>query len=189
MYVRRASSKSMLSKRTASDRINRSSGEHMEPRLRTNVTWQPKLQINEPDDMYEREADRVADQVVTQLKRADVQRMEMPEEEEELQLKPEAGAVQRMEVLEADIQAKKGSGVPLDPSIREPMEQAFGADFSGVNIHHDAKSDQLSRSIQAQAFTTGQDIFFQSGKYDPNSSEGQRLLAHELTHVVQQSGT
>ena len=68
------------------------------------------------------------------------------------------------------------------------MEQAFGADFSGVKVHTDGQSDQLNQSIQARAFTTGQDIFFRQGQYDPGSKGGQELLAHELTHVVQQNG-
>lgn len=69
------------------------------------------------------------------------------------------------------------------------MEQAFGADFSGVKVHTDTQADQLNQSIQAKAFTIGQDVFFRSGTYEPGSHGGQELLAHELTHVVQQSGS
>nr|MCM0593799.1 DUF4157 domain-containing protein [Gloeotrichia echinulata DEX184] len=65
---------------------------------------------------------------------------------------------------------------------------AFGADFSGVKVHTDGQSDQLNRSIQARAFTTGQDVFFRQGEYNPGSRGGQELIAHELTHVVQQNG-
>ena len=90
--------------------------------------------------------------------------------------------------VEQGIQQAKGGGQGLDESVRQPMEQAFGADFSGVKIHTDAQSDQLNRSIQAKAFTTGQDIFFKQGEYQPGSRGGQELLAHELTHVVQQRG-
>ncbi|MHC5750143.1 eCIS core domain-containing protein [Nostoc sp. JL23] len=68
--------------------------------------------------------------------------------------------------------------------MREPMEQAFGADFSGVKVHTNGQSDQLNRSIQARAFTTGQDVFFREGEYNPGSQGGQELL----THVVQQNG-
>ncbi|OBQ24581.1 MAG: hypothetical protein AN488_00015 [Anabaena sp. WA113] len=69
------------------------------------------------------------------------------------------------------------------------MEKAFGGvDFSQVKVHNDAVSDQLNQSIQARAFTTGQDVFFRGGEYNPGSRGGQELLAHELTHVVQQSG-
>jgi|GEM_PF-2320989 len=122
-----------------------------------------------------------------------IQREEMPEDEE-LQMKPEVqrksdgGGMDATPDLEASIQQAKGSGQPLAENIRKPMEQAFGADFRGVNIHTDAQSDQLNQSIQAKAFTTGQDIFFRQGTYDPGSRGGQELIAHELTHVVQQSG-
>jgi hypothetical protein len=68
------------------------------------------------------------------------------------------------------------------------MGQAMGADFSGVKVHTDAQSDQLNKSIQAKAFTTGQDVFFRQGAYEPSSQGGQELIAHELTHVVQQNG-
>ncbi|MBD2594076.1 DUF4157 domain-containing protein [Nostoc spongiaeforme FACHB-130] len=88
--------------------------------------------------------------------------------------------------VEAGIQRARSGGQPLADSIREPMEQVFGADFSGVRVHTDAQADQLNQSIQAKAFTTGQDVFFRQGEYEPGSQGGQELLAHELTHVVQQ---
>ncbi|MBD1894181.1 DUF4157 domain-containing protein [Coleofasciculus sp. FACHB-129] len=125
-----------------------------------------------------------------------LQREVMPEEEpeKELQMKP---MIQRQSSedgtaspdLEATIQQARGSGQSLAQSILKPMEQAFGADFSGVKIHTDAQSNQLNRSIQAKAFTTGQDIFFREGAYEPGSRGGQELIAHELTHVVQQNGS
>jgi hypothetical protein len=68
------------------------------------------------------------------------------------------------------------------------MERALGADLSGVRIHADRRADELSRLLQARAFTTGQHVFFRRGAYDPVSSGGRALLAHELTHVVQQRG-
>ncbi|MGB5635306.1 MAG: DUF4157 domain-containing protein, partial [Waterburya sp.] len=86
------------------------------------------------------------------------------------------------------IQGVRGQGQPLGDEVREPMEQAFGSDFSGVRVHANAQSDQLNKSIQARAFTTGQDIFFRQGEYQLGSRGGQELLAHELTHVVQQTG-
>ena len=90
--------------------------------------------------------------------------------------------------LETSIQGAKGSGQPLDENIRQPMEKAFGGvDFSQVKVHNDAVSDQLNQSIQARAFTTGQDVFFRGGEYNPGSRGGQELIAHELTPVVQQN--
>ena len=91
--------------------------------------------------------------------------------------------------LEAGIQRARGHGQALSPTLQMQMGQAMGADFSGVRVHTDTQSDQLNRSIQAKAFTTGKDIFFREGAYNPSSHSGQELLAHELTHVVQQTGT
>jgi hypothetical protein len=90
--------------------------------------------------------------------------------------------------LESSIQQARSGGQPLAENVRAPMEQAFGVDFGGVRIHADSQADQLNQSIQARAFTTGQDVFFRQGEYNPGSRGGQELLAHELTHVVQQNG-
>ncbi|BAZ78769.1 DUF4157 domain-containing protein [Sphaerospermopsis kisseleviana CS-549] len=202
---------------------------------------QAKLSISQPGDTYEQEADSVARQVMQRMalsgNRQSIQRQEIPEEEEELQMKPldistlqrqeapeeeeelqmkplDISTLQRQEVpeeeeelqmkpmvqrqanggmaatadLETSINQARGGGQPLGDNIRKPMEQAFGADFGGVKVHTDSHSDGLNRSIQARAFTTGQDIFFRQGEYNPGSRGGQELLAHELTHVVQQNG-
>jgi hypothetical protein len=134
-------------------------------------------------------------------------------EEEDLQMKPDISSIQRQEGEEEEIQAKstqpdqqvmaggdasteletsiqtaKGGGQPLDGGLQRSMGQAMGADFSGVKVHTDSQSDQLNQSIQAKAFTTGQDVFFRQGAYEPSSQGGQELIAHELTHVVQQNG-
>jgi hypothetical protein len=90
--------------------------------------------------------------------------------------------------LETSIQDVRGRGRPLPTHIRAPMEQAFGADFSGVKVHTDSHADYLNRAIQARAFTTGQEVFFRQGEFALGSKRGQELLAHELTHVVQQNG-
>ncbi|WP_199322341.1 MULTISPECIES: eCIS core domain-containing protein [Calothrix] len=140
-----------------------------------------------------------------------VQRQE--EKKEELQAKPDITSLQRQEEKPEELQAKftiqrrediaggeaspdltsainsaRGGGQPLDASLQKSMGQAMGADFSGVRVHTDTQSDQLNRSIQAKAFTTGQDVFFRQGAYEPGSRGGQELIAHELTHVVQQNG-
>lgn len=90
--------------------------------------------------------------------------------------------------LEQSLNAQKGGGSPLPGETRAFMEPRFGADFSGVRVHADAQADQMNREIQAQAFTHGQDIYMGAGRYDPGSDAGKHLLAHELTHVVQQGG-
>ncbi|MEL6381792.1 MAG: DUF4157 domain-containing protein [Cyanobacteria bacterium J06626_18] len=184
------------------------------------LNLQAKLAIGAPGDKYEQEADTVAAQVVDrihlpQVQQQTIQREAMPEEEEDLQMKPLAQTLQREAMpeeeedlqmkpllqrkavgggvasdnLESSIAAVRGQGRPLGDNIRGSMEQAFGADFSSVRIHTDSQSDQLNQSIQARAFTTGQDVFFRQGEYQPGDRGGQELLAHELTHVVQQNGS
>ncbi|MEM7343775.1 MAG: DUF4157 domain-containing protein [Chloroflexota bacterium] len=91
--------------------------------------------------------------------------------------------------VETDINRKRGSGRPLPKDTQTDMESSMGADFSGVRIHNDSESHTLSRSLNARAFTTGQDVFFGENEYNPSSGEGRHLLAHELTHVVQQGGS
>jgi Domain of unknown function (DUF4157) len=93
-----------------------------------------------------------------------------------------------MDAIERSIDQARGGGQGMDHGTRTRMESAFGADFSGVRIHTDARADGLSQSLSARAFTTGRDVFFRQGEYSPGSSSGRELLAHELTHVVQQNG-
>jgi hypothetical protein len=95
---------------------------------------------------------------------------------------------QDMAGIERSIDSARSGGHGMDHPTRTRMETAFGADFSGVRIHTDSRADGLSRSLSARAFTTGQDVFFRQGEYRPGSSSGRELLAHELTHVVQQTG-
>ena len=85
------------------------------------------------------------------------------------------------------IQARRGGGSPLPPAVQRHLEQGLNHDLSRVRIHDDAEADQLSKGVNALAFTTGTDIFFQSGRFSPNTQTGLELLAHEVTHTVQQS--
>ncbi len=88
--------------------------------------------------------------------------------------------------LSGQIESSRGKGRRMPDKTRAEMEQGIGADFRGVNIHTDEKSANMNRELGAQAFTHGRDIYFNNGKYNPDSTNGKRLLAHELTHVVQQ---
>lgn len=88
--------------------------------------------------------------------------------------------------IESGLQSSKGGGHTLPDATRLQMESSFGADFSKVRIHENSSAVQMSKDISAQAFTHGSDIYFNSGKYDTSSNSGKNLLAHELTHVVQQ---
>jgi hypothetical protein len=147
---------------------------------------QAKLKVGQPGDKYEQEADRLADAVM-RMPEQGVQRQPEEEKEEELQAKDLPR--QTTEVtpnLESRINAIKGVGQPLPVSSRAFFEPRFGYDFSQVQVHTDAEADNLNRTLNARAFTTGQDIFFRQKEYNPGSSSGQKLLAHELTHVVQQ---
>jgi hypothetical protein len=113
-----------------------------------------------------------------------------PEEEEELQAKPERGdgSFAAGQHVERRLSALQAGGSPLPSSVRSHMEPRFGADFSGVRLHTDGEAGQLNRDLQARAFTHGNDIYMGAGAAAPGSTDGDRLLAHELTHVIQQSG-
>lgn len=89
--------------------------------------------------------------------------------------------------LQTRIQAARSGGHPLEKQAQQRLEQGLGTDLSGVRIHTDSEADRLSRSVDAMAFTTGADIFFSAGTYRPSTPEGLRLLAHETTHVLQQT--
>ncbi len=186
---------------------------------------QAKLTINQPGDIYEQEADRVADQVVQRLampssqpaaplssttarppeaiqaKCADCEQEEKlqrkeeegPEESEEIQRKENAASpAQPGDEAGSDfssrLQSSKGGGSPLPENTRTDMESALGTDLSGVRIHTGGEAAGMSKSINAQAFTHGSDVYFNEGKFDAGSTDGKRLLAHELVHVGQQGG-
>lgn len=110
------------------------------------------------------------------------------EEEKPVQAKSQPGARPAAPSLGNRLSQKEGNGNPLPKNVRSEMEHSFGVDFNGVNIHTDSEAIQMNRELGAQAFTHGRDVYFNSGKFSPEQSEGKHLLAHELTHVVQQRG-
>ncbi|MFO1418206.1 MAG: DUF4157 domain-containing protein [Methylotetracoccus sp.] len=163
---------------------------------------QTKLTVGEPGDRFEREADTVADAVVqrmatperggstvpsVQAKCAKCEHEEMVRRQAETNSAPDAGT-RTTDTVQQGIAAQSGAGQALAAPLRQEMEQGIGADFSGVRIHTGAPAASLNEQLNARAFTHGQDVFFNSGQFDPGSSAGRHLLAHELTHVVQQSG-
>ncbi len=169
---------------------------------RMSLRVQTKLTINQPGDIYEQQADAVARQVMQRIteprNQQFIQHEELPETELQRKflvgsaipaVQRQGGGVANTSNLETSIQQARENGQPLSNHIRQPMEEAFGADFSGVKIHTDSRSHELNQTIQARAFTTGHDIFFRQGEYNPQSYQGKELLAHELTHVVQQNGS
>jgi hypothetical protein len=124
-----------------------------------------------------------------------VQKME-EEEEEEIQTKsnsvqsPVSGNTSNAPAkVESQINRMQGGGQPLSPSTQSYFEPRFGESFDNVRVHTGRQAEDASRSLNAQAFTKGRDIFFGSGRYQPDSHSGRKLLAHELTHVVQQGAS
>lgn len=152
-----------------------------------------QLKIGQPNDVYEQEADKVAEQVV-QIP-APVQRKcpkcdyEHKENEKEvtLQAKEASNTTPKIDPeLESRISAIHIGGQPLPESVRAHFEPRFGYNFGNVKVHTDSNAVELARAVNALAYTVGNDVVFGLGQYDPSTISGQRLLAHELTHVVQQ---
>jgi hypothetical protein len=177
---------------------------------------QPKLEVNPPNDKFEQEADHVADKVSRmpgnatdnlqmQPKEDEEKKLQMkPEEEESISMKPEvegniiqmssynAGGQNVPEVsseLASRLQLTKGRGNPLSENVNREMGQKIGGEFNNVRIHTDSNAIQMNKELGAKAFTHGNDIYFNNGQYNPSNSSGKSLLAHELTHTIQQGGS
>lgn len=160
---------------------------------------QPKLKINRPGDVYEQEADAMAEKVTRMPQPllnkynfftpaiSTIQRKcpHCEEEEKKLHRKESANSL-TPDISPAVEQTLQSIGQPIDTSTRSFMEQRFGFDFSNVQIHNGALAHQSSKEINALAYTRGNHVVFGSGQYQPGTETGKRLLAHELTHVVQQ---
>jgi len=142
---------------------------------------QAKLRVSQPNDPYEQEADRVAAQVLAEPGHLDVisapPRIQRYTEQASGQAETAPASVN-------DVLA--GSGRPLDRALRQDMEPRFGHDFSTVRVYSGAAAEQSAQDVDAKAYTVGSDIVFGAGEFTPGTREGRRLLAHELTHVVQQ---
>jgi len=148
------------------------------------VAARPRLKLDPANAAYEHEADQVSVAVESQ----DQSPLSDPvHETRSTGTITEPSLAGRM--LRQSLNQSNGSGTPIPQAAREPMEQKLGTDFSAVRVHSDARASQLSRALGANAFTTGNDIYFNENKYDPESQPGRTLLAHELTHVAQQSGS
>jgi hypothetical protein len=112
---------------------------------------------------------------------------EVEEEEEVLRGKESSGPLAAGPKLESGFNAIRGGGEPLTAPVRDFFEPRFGYDFSGVRLHKDNAATELARDARALAFTVGRDLVFGAGQFAPETESGRHLLAHELTHVVQQS--
>ena len=144
---------------------------------------QAKLAIGASNDPLEREADRVADQVLAAPANAAVSSVSPRIQRFAGQPIGEASTAPASVDL-----ALTGSGRPLEPALRQDMERRFGHDFSRVRVHADAAAEQSARDVDANAYTVGNRIVFGAGRFAPGLIDGKKLIAHELTHVLQQSG-
>jgi hypothetical protein len=146
------------------------------------VVAQAKLEIGQIGDIFEQEADYMADTVMRMPKSIGLRQVGGL-----LQVKQSPGLGQEVDLdLEARINLLRGRGLPLPESVRAFFEPRFCNDFNQVRIHTDAQAAELARALNARAFTVGQDVVLGAGQYALGTTEGMRLLAHELTHVVQQ---
>lgn len=161
----------------------------------------PKLTVNTPGDRYEREADRVARQVTRsptpQLRRAcdcggtcsacrEEEQHAVSETAPRVQATPTGTETVPDAVPSAVVDALASPGRPLSAESRESMESRFGHDFSGVRVQTGPQADTAAASVGARAFTVGSTVVFRTGEFSPHTHTGRHLLAHELTHVVQQ---
>ena len=160
---------------------------------------QAKLAVNHPGDVYEREADHVAEHVL----RTPAPRIQRAcascaagghrcptcssQDEKLVQRKAAPASAAAGMAVSDDFLSALGSGRPLDPGIRDFMEARFGHDFAGVRIHTDHAAAATAHSVNALAYTVGHDVVFGAGQYAPETTQGKHVLAHELTHVIQQS--
>lgn len=157
---------------------------------------QPKLELGKNDDPLEIEADSVADHVIDNLEDTTAGRSKTIGK-----VKPSQNSVNAInkksylpvnhaaENVEKNLKDSEGKGAPMDFELRSKMENSFGADFSGIRLHTDSIAQQTSKDLEAQAFAVGNNIYFNKGKYNPGSKDGQHLLAHELTHTIQQGSS
>jgi hypothetical protein len=145
---------------------------------------QKKLSIGASNDPLEQEADRVADQVLSSPASSAVSTTSPRIQRFSGQSNEQAGSAP------ASVDhTLASSGTPLEPALRQRMEQGFGHDFSRVRIHTDAQAAASAHEVNANAYTVGHNVVFGAGRFAPDTQEGQRLIAHELTHVVQQGAT
>lgn len=178
--------------------LQRVYGNRYVQRLLRTMEAQAKLTVSQPDDPYEREANRVAETVArtpTEESKAVSEEEVQPklqrqapfeEEEKDVQAKADQVVPEVTEELEKRISSERGGGQTLGERVRRSLEPAFDRDFSDVKIHTDSEASKLSSELGAEAFTSGTDVFFREGAYQPESEQGKKLIAHELTHVVQQ---
>lgn len=163
--------------------IHETAGNQAVQQLHERGALQASMDVSHPDDREEREAERVAEEVLhgdesTHEGRSPTVTGRTSDGTD--------GSGTLDSETEAEIRAVTSGGRPLSESTRSFFESRFGQDFSDVRVHTGSQADKVARSIDAEAFTLGSDVVLRSGKYNPGTSRGRTLMAHELTHVVQQ---
>ncbi len=149
----------------------------------------PLVQVQRQEEPEEEEETLQAKPLAEEITPLVQRQVEPEEEEEELQAKPNSSHISEVNPnLESDIQSLKRGGQPLSENDRAFFEPRFGCDFSRVRVHSDTQAAEAALAVNAQAFTVGQDVVFGTKQFEPGTNEGRKLLAHELTHVVQQNG-
>ncbi len=160
----------------------------MEEEKKEEVATKPELQMEE--EKKEEVATKPELQMEEEKKEEIATKPELQMEEEkkeEVDTKPESQSQSSGKSLTSQLQRTKGQGHPLPKATQLEMSKALGQDFTTVRIHTDQAAVDMNQQLKSQAFTHGQDIYFNQGKFDPESKAGKQLLAHELTHVVQQN--
>ncbi|WP_162415423.1 eCIS core domain-containing protein [Cyclobacterium roseum] len=147
------------------------------------------LQMVESDEEQVQMTESEEEQVMSETE----EEVQMQQEEESVQAKANQNASDfdrqgNAEKMEPLLRQETGKGRPLENHTRESMEEAFGADFGAVRVHTNATSERMNKELNAKAFTYGNDIFFNKNNYHPDTKAGKQLLAHELTHTIQQKG-
>jgi len=160
---------------------------------RRELPVQTKLKVSEPGDPCEQQANRVAEQVMRVPKNQPCSVCETEEKQVQREILPtsiarprQAGSIVSDQVTQ-QINTIKGSGDQLDNNTRSFMESRFNTDFSRVRVHTNSDAARISEELNAQAFAVGNDIYFNTGSYAPTTEHGKYLLAHELTHTLQQT--
>lgn len=148
---------------------------------------QAKLTVSSPNDLHEQEADRVAEEIISSPSPVKVETATQPAPEYLDERMDRSTATDRLAMAPTD-GLPIGPGRPLDARTRNEFQQHFGRDLSSVRVHDDARASESAEAVNAIAYTVGRDIVFRDGAFAPETASGKKLLAHELTHVVQQSG-
>jgi hypothetical protein len=194
----RAGMANTLQRQAGNARLGRMAGTVQRKIAETGSRNHPRIQfqlmVNPPGDAAEKEAYRLSEQItrdpdrsITRSRGADsLQRTKVMEKPSQESANAEVPVTDE---IENQINNARRNGKPLESVVQRKLEVGLNADFSQVRIHDDEQSAETAKALNARAFTTHQDIFFGKGEYQPGNSDGQKLLAHELTHSIQQDGS